>query len=59
MKHILSAVQTLNTELVAYIDKPTKTRSKRLRLLLRLLLDQIKNTTPAIRAKLVELEAAD
>jgi len=54
MKDVLSVVQNLNTELVAYIDKPTKAKSKRIRLLL----GQIKNTTPAIRAKLVELDKA-
>ncbi len=52
MEEITQLAEKLNTELVAYNNKPTKACSLRIRKLL----GEIKKSTPVIRAKLVELD---
>lgn len=54
MTDTLSLVQKLETELVAYIAKPTKACSARVRKLTQ----QLNNDGPAIRRKLIELDKA-
>ena len=54
MTETLKLVQSLVTELEAYITKPTKANSLRTRKLTQ----QLNNEGPAIRKKLVELDKA-
>lgn len=52
MEELETLLLAINNEMEQYKVKPTKTSSKRIRVLL----GQLKNRTPIIRARLVDLD---